>query len=633
MTAGSPGTSSESATTNAGSSALAVAALGALGVVFGDIGTSPLYTLKTAFATLDGEATPDHILGLLSLVFWTLIVITTVKYVIVAMSIDNDGEGGILALMSLLGVKRMYRPAIVAAGLLGAALVYGDGAITPAISVLSAVEGLNIAAPSLQAYVVPIAVAILATLFAVQPLGSARIGATFGPVMTLWFVSIAALGLWGIAQDPSVMRAINPYYGLHFLAEARLRSFLVLGGIFLCVTGAEALYADMGHFGKGPIRAAWSVMVFPCLVLNYAGQCAIALRGASIADNIFYRLCPQPLLIPLVILATVATIIASQSIITGAFSMSRQAIQLGWLPRMRIKQTSERGYGQIYVGAVNWLLMIVTIALTILFQKSDNLAAAYGIAVSATMLMTSCLLFVAMREIWHWPVAASVALAGLFLLVDSGFFVANALKIVDGGYIPLLLAALVFGVMIIWHRGTLAVARRLAQATVSVPEFLADVKARGVPRVPGTAVFLTRATTGVPPLMLWHVQHNRALHERLLVLTVLTESRPRVPYAERLAVTAEGENFWRLTAEYGFIERPDIPGLLREAHGRGCTISLDDLVYYVGHETIVHREHGEALPAWQEALFAAMLRNTSHVTEYFRLPSRQVVEIGRQIPI
>jgi KUP system potassium uptake protein len=633
MTAGSPGTSSESATTNAGSSALAVAALGALGVVFGDIGTSPLYTLKTAFATLDGEATPDHILGLLSLVFWTLIVITTVKYVIVAMSIDNDGEGGILALMSLLGVKRMYRPAIVAAGLLGAALVYGDGAITPAISVLSAVEGLNIAAPSLQAYVVPIAVAILATLFAVQPLGSARIGATFGPVMTLWFVSIAALGLWGIAQDPSVMRAINPYYGLHFLAEARLRSFLVLGGIFLCVTGAEALYADMGHFGKGPIRAAWSVMVFPCLVLNYAGQCAIALRGASIADNIFYRLCPQPLLIPLVILATVATIIASQSIITGAFSMSRQAIQLGWLPRMRIKQTSERGYGQIYVGAVNWLLMIVTIALTILFQKSDNLAAAYGIAVSATMLMTSCLLFVAMREIWHWPVAASVALAGLFLLVDSGFFVANALKIVDGGYIPLLLAALVFGVMIIWHRGTLAVARRLAQATVSVPEFLADVKARGVPRVPGTAVFLTRATTGVPPLMLWHVQHNRALHERLLVLTVLTESRPRVPYAERLAVTAEGENFWRLTAEYGFIERPDIPDLLREAHGRGCTISLDDLVYYVGHETIVHREHGEALPAWQEALFAAMLRNTSHVTEYFRLPSRQVVEIGRQIPI
>jgi len=632
MTAYSPGNSSESAA-NAGSSTLAVGALGALGVVFGDIGTSPLYTLKTAFATLDGEATPDHILGLLSLVFWTLIVITTVKYVIVAMSIDNDGEGGILALMSLLGVKRMHRPAIVTTGLLGAALIYGDGAITPAISVLSAVEGLNIAAPSLQTYVVPIAVVILAALFAVQLLGSARIGATFGPVMTLWFVTIGALGLWGIAQDPSVLRAINPYYGLHLLAEGRLRSFLVLGGIFLCVTGAEALYADMGHFGKGPIRAAWSLIVFPCLVLNYAGQCAIALHGASIADNIFYRLCPQPLLIPLVILATVATIIASQSIITGAFSMSRQAIQLGWLPRMRIKQTSERGYGQIYVGVVNWLLMIVTIALTIFFRKSDNLAAAYGIAVSATMLMTSCLLFVAMREIWHWSVAASAALAGLFLLVDSGFFVANALKIVEGGYVPLLLAALVYGVMMIWHRGTLAVARRLAQATVSVPGFLADMKARGVPRVPGTAVFLTRATTGVPPVMLWHLQHNRALHARLLVLTVLTESRPRVPAAERLAVTAEGENFWRLTAEYGFIERPDIPGLLREALDRGCTISLDDLVYYVGHETIVHREHGEALPAWQEALFAAMLRNTSHVTEYFRLPSRQVVEIGRQIPI
>jgi KUP system potassium uptake protein len=285
------------------------------------------------------------------------------------------------------------------------------------------------------------------------------------------------------------------------------------------------------------------------------------------------------------------------------------------------------------VGVVNWLLMIVTIALTILFQKSDNLAAAYGIAVSATMLMTSCLLFVAMHEIWHWPVAASAALASLFLLVDSGFFVANALKIVDGGYVPLLLAAVVFGVMMIWHRGTLAVARRLAQATVSVPEFLANVKARGVPRVPGTAVFITRATSGVPPVMLWHLQHNRALHERLLVLTVLTESRPRVPAAERLAVTMDGENFWRLTAQYGFMERPDIPRLLCEAHDRGCAISLDDLVYYVGHETIVHRERGEALPAWQEALFAAMVRNASHVTDYFRLPSRQVVEIGRQIPI
>ena len=550
--------------------ALALSGLGALGVVFGDIGTSPLYTLKTAFEFLHGDATPERILGMLSLVFWTLTLITSIKYVLVAMSIDNDGEGGILALMSLLGVKRVHRPAIIAVGLLGAALIYGDGAITPAISVLSALEGLNIAAPSFQPYVVPASVAILALLFIVQPFGTARIGAAFGPVMAVWFVSIGALGLWGIAQDPHVIYALNPYYALRLLASGGFRGFLVLGGIFLCVTGAEALYADMGHFGKRPIRMAWSWIVFPSLVLNYAGQCAIALRGAPIANNIFYRLCPEPLLIPLVCLATVATIIASQAIITGAYSMTRQAIQLGWLPRLNIKQTSEQGYGQIYVGVVNWSLMFVTIALTVLFKKSDNLAAAYGIAVSATMLMTSCLLFIAMREIWRWSLWPSAALAGLFAIVDAGFFAANSMKIADGGYVPLLLAAVVYGIMLIWHRGTMAVAQRLAQKAVLVAEFLADLKARGVPRVPGTAVFLTRTTSGVPPVMIWHVRHNRALHERVLVLTVITESRPRVRAAERLTVTQEGENFWRLTARFGFVEHPDVPQLLQQSRQQGC---------------------------------------------------------------
>ena len=439
------------------------------------------------------------------------------------MSIDNDGEGGILALMSLLGVKLRPRPAIVAAGLLGAALIYGDGAITPAISVLSALEGLEIAAPGLQHFVVPAAVVILAALFAVQPLGTSRIGAAFGPIMAIWFVSIGMLGLWGIAQNPWVLLAVNPLYGLHLLVENGFQGFLVLGGIFLCVTGAEALYADMGHFGKGPIRFAWSWIVFPCLVLNYAGQCAIALRGESIANNIFYRLCPEPLLIPLVCLATLATIIASQSIITGAFSMTRQAIQLGWLPRLHIKQTSEKGYGQIYVGVVNWLLMTVTVALTVLFRRSDDLAAAYGIAVSLTMLMTSFLLFIAMREIWQWSLWTSTAVAGLFVIVDAGFLAANSLKIAEGGYVPLLLAACVYGLMLIWHRGSAAVAHRLEQAPVAVPDFLADLKARGVPRVPGTAVFLTRTANGVPPVMIWHLRHNRALHERVLVLRVLTE--------------------------------------------------------------------------------------------------------------
>ena len=633
MTSIAPAESGEPAASGASRATLALSGLSALGIVFGDIGTSPLYTLKTAFDFLSGEATPERILGILSLLIWTLFLVTSVKYVLVAMSIDNDGEGGILALMSLLGVKLHRRPVIIFAGLLGAALIYGDGAITPAISVLSALEGLDIAAPELKHYVVPAAVAILLALFAVQPLGTSRIGAAFGPIMALWFVVIGALGLWGIARDPAVLVAVNPYYGLHLLATSGLKGFTVLGGIFLCVTGAEALYADMGHFGRRPIRFAWSWVVFPCLVLNYAGQSAIALRGEPITNNIFYHLCPQPLLIPLVFLATVATIIASQSIITGAFSMTRQAIQLGWLPRMRIKQTSEKGYGQIYVGVVNWLLMLVTVALTILFHKSDDLAAAYGIAVSLTMLMTSCLLFIAMREIWRWNLAASATVAGLFMVVDAGFFAANSLKIADGGYVPLLLAAAVCTVMLVWHRGMVAVANSLEQAPVSVPDFLADLRLRGIPRVPGTAVFLTRTSSGVPPVMIWHLKHNRALHECLLVLTVVTVSRPRVRANQRITVTQEGDNFWRVTANYGFIERPNVPHLLQEAHHVGCGARLDDVTYYVGHEHILHRERGAALPAWQEAFFAAMLRNASHVTDYFRLPSEQVVEIGRQISI
>jgi KUP system potassium uptake protein len=633
MTSTSPGEISEPAVPRPDRAALAVAGVAALGIVFGDIGTSPLYTLKTAFDFLHGDATPERILGILSLVFWTLFLVTSVKYVLVAMSIDNDGEGGILALMSLVGGKQHRRPVIIVAGLLGAALIYGDGTITPAISVLSALEGLDIAAPDFKHYVVPAAVVILAALFAVQPLGTSRIGAAFGPIMAVWFVSIGALGVWGIARDPGVLIALNPYYGVHLLATNGSGGFLVLGGIFLCVTGAEALYADMGHFGKRPIRAAWSWIVFPCLVLNYAGQSAIALRGEPIANNVFFRLCPEPLLLPLICLATVATIIASQSIITGAFSMTRQAIQLGWLPRLHIKQTSEKGYGQIYVGVVNWLLMIVTIALTLLFHRSDDLAAAYGIAVSLTMLMTSFLLFVAMREIWQWSLWLSAAVAGLFVVVDAGFFAANSVKIADGGYVPLLLAAVIYGVMLIWHRGSAAVAHRLAQRPVAVADFLADLRARSVPRVPGTAVFLTRTTGGVPPVMIWHLRHNRALHQRVVVLSVLTESRPRVQWPERMAVVPEGESFWRVTVHYGFMQRPDIPVLLKEAQQRGCQVMLDDVTYYVGHENILHRQHGAALPRWQEALFAAMMRNSSHVTDYFRLPSEQVVEIGRQISI
>src|SRR5437899_3771773 len=454
------------------SASLPLAGVSALGIVFGDIGTSPLYTLKTVLA-LAGE-NPDSAvtLGSLSLVIWTLIMVTTIKYVSVAMRVDNDGEGGILALMALLGVKRERRPVIVAVGLFGAALIYGDGAITPAISVLSALEGLTIATPVVQPYVVPAAVAILIGLFALQPQGTSRIGRTFGPIMTVWFLCIASLGVWGIVRHPAVLLAIDPRYALGYLFSGGAHGFLVLGGVFLCVTGAEALYADMGHFGARPIRVAWSAVVFPSLVLNYAGQAALVLQGEPSSDNIFFRLCPSALLIPLVVLATVATVIASQSIITGPFSMTRQAIQLGWLPRLQITQTSAEGYGQIYVGVVNWLLMIVTVGLTIGFGKSDNLAAAYGIAVSATMLMTSVLLFIAMREVWRWSVPAAGALAGMFLIVDAAFFSANLVKIAEGGYVPLLLAGCVYFVMVVWHVGAAAVSERLHETVMPIGNFM-----------------------------------------------------------------------------------------------------------------------------------------------------------------
>ena len=398
--------------------------------MFGDIGTSPLYTFKTVLNLTGARPDAATLLGALSLVVWTLFLIATVKYVSFAMRIYNDGEGGILALMSLLSIKKHQRPAIVALGLVGAALIYGDGAITPAISVLSALEGLNMATPVFQPYILPAATAILFALFAIQPLGTARIGQAFGPVMLLWFLAMAAMGVWGIVQHPAVLAALNPHYGLAYLFSNGMMGFLVLGGVFLCVTGAEALYADMGHFGARPIRLSWMAVVFPSLILNYAGQAALVLEGAPTDGNIFFRLCPQPLLIPMVVLATIATIIASQSIITGAFSMTRQAILLGWLPRLRIKQTSAQGYGQIYVGVVNWLLMIVTLGLTLGFGKSDNLAAAYGIAVSLTMLMTSVLLFIAMREVWGWNLMAAGTVAAAFLVVDTAFFLANMVKVV-----------------------------------------------------------------------------------------------------------------------------------------------------------------------------------------------------------
>ncbi|MDE0855266.1 MAG: KUP/HAK/KT family potassium transporter [Nevskia sp.] len=626
-----------SATENGGrphiSASLPLLSLAALGVVFGDIGTSPLYTLKTVLDLTGDKPGAMAVLGSLSLVIWTLIIITSVKYVAFAMRIDNDGEGGILALMSLLGVKRQHRPTIVAVGLLGAALIYGDGAITPAISVLSALEGLNMVAPSFKPYVVPAAVAVLIGLFAIQPLGTAKIGRAFGPIMALWFVIIGGLGIGGIAQHPAVLWALDPRYGLEYLFSGGATSFLVLGGVFLCVTGAEALYADMGHFGARPIRLTWSALVFPSLVLNYAGQGALVLGGAPTEGNIFFRLCPPALLLPMVILATVATIIASQSIITGAFSMTRQAIQLGWMPRLPIKQTSRTGYGQIYVGPVNWLLMLVTLGLTLGFGKSDNLAAAYGIAVSATMLMTSALLFMAMREIWGWNVLAAGAVAGVFTVVDGSFAAANFMKIAAGGYVPVVLAAAVYGVMWVWHAGAQAVSARIQERLMPIGELLSLLDERHIPRVPGTAVFLTRAPRDVPPVLMWHIRHNRALHERVLILTAVVEPVPWVRRSEGLQVEDVAPGMWRATARFGFMERPDIPGLLQQANGLGCRLKLDDVTYYVGHETVVRRDDGKGLPRLVEKMFAYMQRNSIHVSDYFRLPADSVVELGREISI
>jgi KUP system potassium uptake protein len=612
---------------------LPLLSLAALGVVFGDIGTSPLYTLKTVLNLAGDKPDAFTVLGSLSLVIWTLIIVTSVKYVTFAMRIDNDGEGGILALMSLLGVKRGNRPIIVAVGLFGAALIYGDGAITPAISVLSALEGLKLVAPSFNPYVLPAAVAVLIGLFAIQPQGTAKIGRAFGPIMALWFVVIGALGVWGIAQHPAVLWALDPRHGIEYLFSGGATSFLVLGGVFLCVTGAEALYADMGHFGATPIRLTWSALVFPCLVLNYAGQGALVLGGAPTADNIFFRLCPPTMLLPMVVLATVATIIASQSIITGAFSMTRQAIQLGWMPRLPIKQTSQAGYGQIYVGPVNWLLMLITLGLTLGFGKSDNLAAAYGIAVSATMLMTSALLFIAMREIWHWGLLAAGAVAGAFLVVDAGFVAANFMKITDGGYVPLVLASIVYGVMWVWHSGAQSMSARIQERAMPIGELLRQLAERRIPRVPGTAVFITRAHKDAPPVLVWHIKHNRALHERVLILTAITESVPRIRRGDRLKVEEVAPGMWRAMARFGFMERPDVPALLRQANTLGCKLKLDDVTYYVGHETVIRRADGKGLPRVVESMFAFLQRNSMHVSDYFRLPADSVVELGREIAI
>ena len=614
--------------------ARAAVALTALGVVFGDIGTSPLYTMKTVLSLTGGQVDRGTLLGVLSLLVWTLIIVVSVKYVSFAMRIDNDGEGGILALMSLIGIKRGHRPAIIVAGLFGAALIYGDGAITPAISVLSALEGVHLAVPAFDPYVLPAAVVVLVALFAVQPRGTSDIGKVFGPIMLTWFAVISVLGIGGILRDPAVLAGLSPTYAIAYLAHHGFTGFALLGGVFLCVTGAEALYADMGHFGKTPIWLAWFLIVFPALIINYAGQAALVLNGAKIDDNTFFQLCPSMLVVPLVILATAATIIASQAIITGAFSMTRQAIQLGWLPRLRVKQTSDEGYGQIYVGVVNWLLMIVTVGLTLAFRKSDNLSAAYGIAVSATMLMTTALLYIAMREVWRWSVVVAGSVAALFLIVDAAFFSANLLKVFEGGWVPLVLAIAIFSLMRVWHEGVTAIKAVLGDTTEPIGAFFDKLDRNQVARVDGTAVFLSRERARTPPLLVWHVRQNRCLYRDVLIVTIVTELMPRFSPDNRFEITQERPNVWRVLIHCGFMERLTLDNLAEALQQQGCNLDTTKLVYYVGHETIV-RAKGNKRRLWSytERLFAAMERNQAHLTDVLGLPSDRVVEIGRHIEL
>jgi len=609
-------------------------ALTALGIVYGDLGTSPLYTMQTIIGAAGGKVDANAALGLLSLVIWALLITVSLKYCAFVMRADNAGEGGILALMALVTGNRPDRYAwLVAMGLFGAALIYGDGVITPAISVLSALEGTSVVTGALKPYVMPLAVVVLLGLFGGQMFGIARIGRLFGPVMLLWFAVIGVLGAIKVVQHPGVLVAINPLYAIMFLVHHGWASFIVLGGVFLAITGGEALYADMGSVGRGSIRVVWYGVVLPALVLSYAGQTALVQAGQVGDRNPFFLMAPDWAVIPLVVLATLATIIASQAIITGAFSLTRQAMQLGWLPGLRIYQTSDAEYGQIYVPMVNWVMMAATLALTVGFGSSARLAGAYGTAVSTTMLLTTALLYHAMTSQWHWRPWVAWSVAGGFLLIDCGFFAANLLKIADGGWIPLAIAAVLFLVMTTWRHGIDAVRERLTSEQVKPELFLRNLTDGAIPRVPGTAVFLSRNTRSVPAVMVRHVADMGALHRRLVSLSIRFSDTPRVQDDARLQIELVAEGFWHLTAHYGFVEVPDIEALLVQAKEGGCDLNLEDAVFFVSHDDVVASEKSQKLPIWRRLLFAVMFRNAVRTVDRFHLPSKHFVEVGRQIEI
>src|SRR5687767_5702664 len=605
--------------------------LTAVGVVYGDIGTSPLYAMRECFfGSHSVPPTHDNVLGVLSLIIYSLLLVISVKYIAIVMRADNQGEGGILALTSLLRARGgAMRPILVLLGIFGAALLYGDGMITPAITVLGAVEGVTVATTVFEPYVVPVAVGILCVVFGIQRYGTHRVGRLFGPVMLVWFTTLIVLGITWIVQAPVVLGAVNPAHAVAFFRANGLPGFVVLGSVFLVVTGGEALYADMGHFGRRPIRLAWFSLVLPALVINYLGQGALVLLDPQ-TEHPFFRLAPSWALLPLVGISTAAAIIASQALISGSFSITRQAIQLGLAPRLDVEHTSAREMGQIYVPQVNWALMVATVLIVIGFGSSGAVASAYGIAVTLTMVITVLLLYIVMTERWRWPKPAALAVMLLFLTIDLAFFGANALKLLQGGWVTLAVATILFTFMTTWRTGRRLVAERLAARALPLSEFVATVEATHPVRVPGTAVFMTAQPTGTPPALVHNMQYNRVLHERVIILTVSTAQRPHVPEEERVATEPLGHHMFNVRVQYGFMEDPDVPEALAQARQEGLDVALNDVTYFLGRETIiVARRKGMAI--WREKLFVLMARNAVRATAFFRLPPERVVELGVQV--
>ncbi|MEO7743888.1 MAG: potassium transporter Kup [Usitatibacter sp.] len=613
--------------------------IGAIGVVFGDIGTSPLYALKEAFSPHYGiPLTRDNVLGILSLIVWSMMWVITIKYLFVMMRADNNGEGGILALLALALREARQKPVlkwtIISIGVFGAAMFYGDSMITPSISVLSAIEGLEEYSPKFAPFVIPITLAVIAVLFFIQSHGTAKVGNFFGPVMVVWFVSLAVIGVAHIVKNPEVLLALKPAYAVDFMFTYPGAGFLVLGAVFLALTGGEALYADMGHFGKRPIRIAWLILVFPALLLNYFGQAAYVLVEPSAIGSPFYRMIPEWGLLPMVVLATVAAIIASQAVVTGAFSMTRQAIQLGYIPRLKILHTSERAIGQIYMPFVNWLLFFAVCMLVLGFQSSSNLANAYGIAVAATMVIECLLAMVVARLIWKWSRPTVWIVIGSMLVVDLVFLASNATKIMSGGWVPLLIGAAIFTLLITWKRGRTLMFRRMSEQGIPLKPFLESLDAHPPERVSGTAIFMSSTQDSVPHAFLHNLKHNKVLHDRTVFLTIVTHDVPRVPLEDRIQFERMLNGFYKIEAWYGFTEQPDIDEILGACRLRqALEFDIMDTSFFLSRETVIPTADTPGMAFWRDHLFAWLTRNATRATDFFNIPANRVVELGTHIEI